>query len=159
MTEVILRMCATMSAKGLGVVAGVGVAWAVVVVVGLGLGTWAGGVSGGVVFRVVSGVGWEGTTGLGDGGGLGFSRGGRGVSTSRVSMGGGLLLASLRGRGCGVSSVGMGDGGWVLVQGEAGGDSLRREVGKVGRGGAVGFCRSRRIDYVVLRVRGVVAMV
>ena len=79
-----------MSAKGLVVVEVVGLGRAVVAVVGLGLGTWAGGVSDGVVFRVVSGVGWEGTTESGDGGGLGFSRGGRGILNSGASMGGEL---------------------------------------------------------------------
>ena len=88
---------------------------------------------------MVSGVGWEGTTGLGDGGGLGFSRGGRGILNYGASMGGELWLASLRGRGCRVSSVGMGGGGWVVVQGEASGDAPRREVGEVGGGGAAEF--------------------
>ena len=59
-----------------------------------------------------------------------------------------------------MSSVVMGGGGWLFVPGEAGGDSRGREVSEVGRGGAVGFRRSRRIDSVVqLRERGVVAMV
>ena len=95
------------------------------------------------------------TTGLGDSGGLGFSGGRRGVSASGL-----LWQSSLRGRGCGVSSVGMGDGGWVVVQGEAGGVSLRREVGEGGRGRATRFRRLRRINLVVqLRVRGVVVVV
>ena len=58
-----------------------------------------------------------------------------------------------------MSSVSMGVGAWVVVQGEAGGVSLRREVGEGGRGRVTGFRRSRRIDSVVqLRVRGVVVV-
>ena len=76
-------------------------------------------------------------TGLGDDGGLGFSGGRREVSASGL-----LWQSSLRGQGCGVSSVVMGGGGWVFVPWEVGGGSRRREVGKVGRGGAVGFRRS-----------------
>ena len=58
--------------------------------VGLGLGTRASRGSSGVVVKVVSGFGWEGTTMLVDGGGLGFSRGGRGILNSGASMGGEL---------------------------------------------------------------------
>ena len=62
--------------------------------------------------------------------------------------------------GCGGLAYEVEVGGWVLVLGEVGGDSQRREGGEVGRGGAIGFHRSRRIDLVVqLWVRGVVAMV
>ena len=78
-------MVVTMSAKGVGVLEGVG-----------------------VVVRVVSAFGGQKTLECGDGSGLGFSGGRKGVLTSGAWARGGLWWASLVGRGCGESLGSMG---------------------------------------------------
>ena len=124
--EVILVMVVTMSAKGVGVLEGVG-----------------------GVFRVVSAVGWEETPGCGDSSGLGFSGGRNGVPTSRVWARGGLWQASLVGRGCEESLGSMGDVGWVtLVHGEARGFRRGERLLQMARIGPTGSeCREGLIRW------------